>query len=72
MNGSFIGKSWVTVNGFPSSLCEENVEENRLREDELEWSESPHGFSAYVKMESLLVEWTCGQGLTVLPPTTSQ
>ena len=41
-------------------------------EDEQEWSESHRGFPAYVKMENLLVEWVCGKGLTVLPPTTSQ
>ena len=55
------------------SLREENDSESQLAsEDEPEWSESRHGFPAYVKMESLLVEWACGQGITVLPPTTSQ
>ena len=55
------------------SLREENDSESQsAREDEQEWSESHRGFLAYVKMESLLVEWGCGKGLIVLPPTTSQ
>ena len=54
------------------SLREENDSESQsAREDEQEWSESRRGFPAYVKMESLLVEWACGKGLTILPPTTS-
>ena len=54
------------------SLHEENDSESQsTREDEQEWSESRRGFPAYVKMESLLVKWACGQRLTVLPPTTS-
>ena len=55
------------------SLREENDSVSQsAREDEPEWSESPIGFPTYMKMESLLVEWACGQGLTVLPSTTSQ
>ena len=55
------------------SLHEENDSESQsASEDEQEWSESRHGFLAYVKMENLLVEWACGKGLIVLPPTTSQ
>ena len=55
------------------SLREENDSKSQsAHEDEQEWSESHRGFPAYVKIKSLLVEWACGQGLTVLPPTTSQ
>ena len=46
-------------------------ESQSVHEDEQEWSKSLRDFPAFVKMESLLVEWACGQGLTVLPPTTS-
>ena len=54
------------------SLREENDNESQSTcEDEQEWSESRRGFPAYVKMENLLVEWACGKGLIVLPPTTS-
>ena len=55
------------------SLREENdIESQSTCEDEKEWSESHHGFPVYVKMEILPVEWACGKGLIVLPPTTSQ
>ena len=75
----------MTENGFPSSLREEKTMEKilgvrmmrerpcmRVSKNDQKPKNDRSGFSAHVKMESLLVEWACGKGVTVLPPTNFQ
>ena len=72
----------VRKNDGESQPVREDCHFQPVCEDEKAWGERENAqcrrgengiccFPAHAKMESLLVEWACGQGLTVLPPTTS-
>ena len=81
MNGSYKGKLMDDRKRLPQLSTRGNDEESQLVREDSNPSLCVRigkngvmgsGFPTHVRMKCLLVEWACGKGLTVLPPTTSQ